>query len=265
MSEFGGFAGADDQLADNADFNADFGAAAGNASFLDDTSADPAADFLAREQAVLGADAAFFGNDLVSSVPVDETASQPAHPISAHHTGTSSNASVPGVHQPPFTSEPSFTGSIPEPEQEPEVLKQWRADFQSRIAERDDRAAQKHQEIITSAKESIERFYADYNSKKTKSIQRNKDQEKRIIEERDDLTSGTVWDRALRLIEQAAKETSSVTKTTKAVVDLKPTERSKDKDTKNVKPIKVRDTSRMKQVLISLRKDARAPGVEANA
>lgn len=87
-------------------------------------------------------------------------------------------------------------GSVPqprEPELEPEVIKQWREEFSARIAERDARSKAKTEELLNNAKDAIERFYAEYNDKKNKAINRNKEQEKRAIAERDDVTSGTVW------------------------------------------------------------------------
>ncbi|TPX56337.1 hypothetical protein SpCBS45565_g08430 [Spizellomyces sp. 'palustris'] len=277
MSEFGDFVATDGSNPANA------------SAFL--TSDDPAADFLAREQAILGADAALFGNDLAAATPApaaseagfgafgdapdssfvlpngsevefanesgfgDTPFAGDAAPLPFEHTGASSVASF---------------GSVPlqsrEPEPEPEIVRQWREDFNARVAERDARSKAKHTETLNAAKESLERFYAEYNDKKTKSINRNKEQEKNTIAERDDTTSGTVWDRVVKQIEMTAQASSA--SSSKGKVDLKPGRLAdeKSKDAKTAKPVmKTRDTARMKQLLMSLRKDSKAPGVETAA
>ncbi|TPX57574.1 hypothetical protein PhCBS80983_g03738 [Powellomyces hirtus] len=276
MSEFGDFV-----TTDHANSPGGFGA-----------TDDPTADFLAREQAILGADAALFGNDFNAGTPV-------AAPVPDSGFGGFGGGFEAGVFDGPVSSTSAFNQSgfgeaafpsdlnvaaaVPlpfehtgasadsidarrEPEPEPEVIREWRDRFAALVAERDTRSKQKHEEILANAKDAIERFYAEYNEKKTKSINRNKEQEKRSIAERDDTTSGTVWDRVVKQIEQVTQPNS--TTSTKGKVDLTKGRLTDDKgkEKKEIKPTaKTRDTARMKQLLMSLRKDPKAPGVEASA
>ncbi|KAI8816708.1 clathrin light chain-domain-containing protein [Fimicolochytrium jonesii] len=284
MSEFGDFSGTPSGGAPPVGDFGDF--------------SDPTADFLAREKALLGDDAALFGNhfdgpvqssgvpDFASATPgpivegfaTDAFDSQPgfsselnaaaAMPLPFEHTGASSQNS--------FDATSATSNAFPaEPEVEPEVIREWRASFQALIADRDAKSQSKQQELLRNAKESLERFYAEYNEKKAKSVARNKDQETKAIADRDDTTSGTVWDRVVKQIEQVTQTASGSSTTKGKVVDLNKgrltttgadakADKSKDAN-KNKETVKVRDTARMKQLLMSLRKDPNAPGVKAAA
>ncbi|KAJ3021395.1 hypothetical protein HKX48_008625 [Thoreauomyces humboldtii] len=306
---------------------------------------DPTADFLAREQAVLGADAALFGNDYagtpVASTPAGfgafDAAPSGGNGFDAGGFGDASGGGPvqnndafgrTGFDENAFPSDLNLAAAVPlpfnntgvsssdsynpgsaveaprEPEAEPEVIKEWREGFANLVADRDAKSKKKHEDMLNQAKEALERFYADYNEKKNKSISRNKDQEKKAIAEREDTTSGTVWrdwqkkslssgggrqegawkwlrsglsdlhldtlgilqDRVVKQIESVEKTSSAAS--TKGKVDLtkgrlttNPDDKNKDK--KDAKPAtKLRDTARMKQLLLSLRKDPKAPGVE---
>ncbi|RKO90348.1 clathrin light chain-domain-containing protein [Blyttiomyces helicus] len=267
-------------MSDFGDFSATPAAPTAAADFFA-SSDDPTADFLAREQAVLGAEAALFGNEAAlsaaSSAPVgggdadfgaafggsggpafaSPAFASPAAPLPFEHTGASSVGS--------FASSPVTPHK--EPEVEPDVIRAWREDFNATIADRDAKSKKKHAETLQSAKEALERFYAEYNDKKAKSINRNKEQEKALIASRDDTTSGNVWDRVVKQIELSS-QLSSASSSGVGKVNLgktKPTD-DKGKDAKAAKPqTKVKDTQRMKQLLLSLKKDPKAPGVEIAA
>ncbi|KAJ3046077.1 hypothetical protein HDV00_003827 [Rhizophlyctis rosea] len=241
---------------------------------------DPTADFIAREQAILGADAALFGNDGSVNLPSSDTTfgtsntalgldapsfapvptadfGIPAQPIDFSNTGVSSAGS--------FTSAIPNLPPVPEPEQEPEAIKEWRENFQNTIAERDAKSNEKHEAVLRKAKEDLERFYAEYNDKKEKSIKKNKDHEKSTIAARDDTTSGTVWERVAKQIEPSTPLTAGGG-STKGKVDLKGAkleDKSKDGKGAAAKPAtKTRDTARMKQLIFNLRKDPNAPNGE---
>ncbi|KAJ3279285.1 hypothetical protein HK104_001588 [Borealophlyctis nickersoniae] len=261
---------------------------------MDDAS-DPTADFLAREQAILGADAALFGADGSVNVAAINAAGpgpviggfeadafgEPAAfpPVASFGTPLSAAPSIP-FENTGASSAGSFSSAlpgipaVPEPEPEPEVIKQWRETFQSTISSRDAASKTKHEATLKSAKEALERFYAEYNDKKEKAIKKNKDVEKSLVAARDDTTSGTVWERVVKQIETTtplSTSSGSSSSSGKGVVNLnpnkKPDDKSKDAAAKTgAKPGgKTRDTARMKQVLMSLRRDPKAPGVEASA
>ncbi|KAJ3319799.1 hypothetical protein HDV06_005920 [Boothiomyces sp. JEL0866] len=232
---------------------------------------DPTADFLAREQAILGADAALFGNPLETSpaaatkqwetptddllfgdAPAQQTAFEPVQPV-AEIAQTPVDFGL--LQQPVDFSTPtdfqqdavqqSVFQSIPEPVQEvqSQALLDWQVEFDRKVVERDEMAKDKHGRILNEAKEALDRFYAEYNEKKQKSITRNKELEKNLIAARDDNTSGTVWERVLKQVEGSQKK------------------QDKKDDKKKEKAVKA-DTSRFKQVLVSLKNDKDAPGIK---
>ncbi|KAJ3158324.1 hypothetical protein HDU86_003033 [Geranomyces michiganensis] len=291
MSEFGDFSSP---------------SAAGGAFPVSD---DPTADFLAREQAALGADAALFGNDYAGTpVAASNTTNNnndifgafpPAGGADGGFGGgfgdQPSSANVFAQQQsgfdadaPVFPSDLNLAAAVPlpfdhtggssvdsfkqEPEVEPEVIRAWREDFAALVASRDAKSKAKAAEVASAAKDALERFYAEYNEKKGKSVARNKEMEKKAVAERDDVSSGTVWDRVVKQIEQVTS--TSANASTKGKVDLTKGRLTTDgnkagKDGKKDgaggaaggASTKTRDTARMKQLLMSLRKDPKAPGV----
>ena len=116
-------------------------------------------DFLAREQQVLGATeaAALFGEDtpaFQNTEIIDNTQN-----IFPEIT---------------MTENTNFTSKIPQPEETQAILN-FKENFKAVIQERDDKSKMKHDSILKNAKNSIEKFYSEYNEKKIKSIQRNAD------------------------------------------------------------------------------------------
>ncbi|KAI9203407.1 clathrin light chain [Polychytrium aggregatum] len=294
MSEFG-------------DFTAPAPSNSGAADFFADPS-DPTADFLAREQAILGNDAALFGNPMAapvetasadifasapvaappstsnlfaSAAPAPQGSSDLFAPVPAQdNTGFDAFASQPSELAPTSfessfppvadsgafdttaaglsfgTSTPSLVSKLPEVE--PEVIRQWREEFSAKIAERDAKAQTKHELKLKAAKESLERFYAEYNDKKAKGVLKNKEAESALLEAQQKLaTNGSVWERAVKLIETSA----AVSNTSSNPAKLKDKKSTDDKTKTNV--TKGRDTTRMRQLIYALKSDAKAPGLSA--
>ncbi|KAJ3416087.1 hypothetical protein HDV05_003056 [Chytridiales sp. JEL 0842] len=252
---------------------------------------DPTADFLAREQAALGADAALFGNpiattgttpqtsafgDFSASEPVDNgvpTSVMGFEQVMTATSATTSNdlfsaaAAFPPV---PMTStsnnnlsmgSPSMSLPPAVPEVESDAVRQWRESFAAAIADRDARAATKHENTLRQAKESLERFYADYNDTKNKAIARNKEQEKALVASlEDNAPSGNVWERVVKQIEVSSTPAYNVSATKLKEKSKGGPNADDKKDEKKKAAAKVKDTSRMKSLLISLKTDKKAPG-----
>ena len=53
--------------------------------------------------------------------------------------------------------------------------REWRKDFASRIADIDARSQSKHDETLKKAKKDLEKFYAEYEVKKKKMINKTRD------------------------------------------------------------------------------------------
>ncbi|KAJ3088750.1 hypothetical protein HK102_008023 [Quaeritorhiza haematococci] len=284
MADFGDFGSFSSGTNPTVDANA-------NSFFIGDGD-DPTADFLAREKAILGADAALFDDPTVGSAPAVQPTSPaafgtdftsptslgadsitPSKPAIASisptadfnsfesNFGTTGDAM--GFAGTSSLGASSLTGM---PEAEPECIREWRERFEALIAERDSKSKEKHEATLKEAKEALERFYADYNDKKSKGIARNRQQEQEVIRDRDDTTSGNVWERAVKHIDtKPAAATSSASKLGKSpFVTAASSSKLGDadkKDEKAKKPVaKAKDTSRMKEVLLSLKKDNKAPG-----
>ncbi|CAG8576960.1 3178_t:CDS:2 [Ambispora gerdemannii] len=226
-------------------------------------SSDPTADFLAREQALLGEDAAIFAaapTSTNSSTVVTElegfpeistvaTISPATLPVTTSFTSPTPDYSAFHNEFPPVelatssipTIPPSFDGTSGlsqvtiEEEQENEVLREWRERQQELIAERDDASEQKKQETVKQAHDEIDKFYSEYNEKKAIAQQHNRKEEELFIQERDDITSGTSWERICKILNLVNTQSKSNNKHEK-------------------------DVSRFKELLLDLKKDEKAPG-----
>ncbi|KAG0269104.1 hypothetical protein BGZ95_002198 [Linnemannia exigua] len=268
----------------------DFSFDAPTSKTTDFGSDDPTADFLAREQAILGGDADFLAGLSSGSAPTSSSANNNANTISSdfessfpsfedHDAGATLNStgSIPavtvendefGAFHSDFpeieTTESApvsqtFAASIPiqatgasngfgspspslnrapqfKTPEIPEVVKEWREKQSVIIAEKDERSEAKRQQTIGAAHEAIDRFYEDYNQKKARSITENRDKETTFLAKRDDVSSGTQWERINRHLDSSPAAVTAALKAGR------------------------RDTSRMRELLRDLEKDPSAPG-----
>ncbi|CAG8617799.1 1213_t:CDS:2 [Acaulospora colombiana] len=217
---------------------------------------DPTADFLAREQAVLGNDAAFFSTSSdpieISSFPdissttdlfVPPTSTKSSNndlpDYSAFHSEFPS-VDIDGVQ----ASYSSTNGLMPSngnqfyqnfDEEEPEAIRQWRERQKEIIHKRDQESEAKRLETISIARKAIDQFYEEYNEKKARAHETNKEEENEFLQERDDLTSGTAWERICKQIDLSNPQSKSTVK-------------------------HVKDVSRFKELLLNLKKDENSPG-----
>lgn len=221
-----------------------------NANSNNNQTADPTADFLAREQAALGDDHAFVTGALQGDKHPSNTSLTGDDYEKIEHSPTKPQKTEP----PPFVdtaAESAFQSEFPpvedlneqqatqsapspvrnEPETESDALREWRQRFADAVAERDRKSEQKHKEQVEAAKQAIDKFYEDYNVKKQKAVKENRENESQQAVEN---ASGTVWEKIAREVDAAAQAQA---KSSKAV--------SRD---------------RLREVLSDLRKDNRAPG-----
>ncbi|RHZ53033.1 hypothetical protein Glove_452g20 [Diversispora epigaea] len=228
---------------------------------------DLATDFLTREQEVLGNDASFF------STPSDQIVEVNSIPVSSVNnnifnnsvTTTESNIGLPdysAFHSefPPVEIDQSST-TIPGTngvlsgtngllsssqtdnyennfqnfDEEPEVIRQWKERQGELISKRDKESEVKKQETIAKAREAIDKFYEEYNEMKARTHEANKLDEEAFLRERDDITSGTTWERICKHVDISNSQSKSAAK-------------------------HVKDVSRFKGLLLNLKKDENAPG-----
>ncbi|ORX59781.1 hypothetical protein DM01DRAFT_1381300 [Hesseltinella vesiculosa] len=203
------------------------------------SSSDPTADFLARERAALGEDADLFSfdNTDVNATPTSFPAIQSDEPVQALTTLAEPgfDAAFPKAEE--LESSQAFTMAML-PDEEPEVVRQWRAKQQEQINARDEEESNKKQDTIEKAREDIDRFYEEYNEKKQKAIEENRAREEAHQKERDEVsTANNVWERVVREFDIGNVKGNSQT----------------------------RDVSRMKQIMLDLRKSDNAPGTIVQA
>ncbi|KAJ1948383.1 Clathrin light chain, partial [Dispira parvispora] len=229
--------------------------------------ADPMAEFLARERAVLGDDADFLntlgsGSEVPSSTEPDFGAfgspsmdqmngkAQVSSPSSAFPDVTSDPntanlfQSVPEVDSAgnPMQASPSAQGGSPLAESESSFIHNWRQQQATLIEERDQQSKATHEETLKKAMQDIDQFYEDYNTKKEQAITHNRANEKFEIQQ---ANTGTPWERVYRQIDLATGGFGSGRAKSK-----------KDAVTTG----NTRDTTRFRELIADLRKDSNAPG-----
>ncbi|KAF8251708.1 hypothetical protein K440DRAFT_658375 [Wilcoxina mikolae CBS 423.85] len=209
------------------------------ASTLDLGLDDPTADFLSREKATLGADADLFatqndssllgGDDdgatsgFESSFPSLETTQETGGP----------GGTITGGSEPYMPGHNAYTGMTHETEEEPEVVRQWRERQQLEIARRSEVSEKRKQETIARAQQDIDDFYENYNTKRDKAVQETRREAQEFLDNRENtVAGGTAWERIAKLV---------------------------DLSDKGVKAGKS-DKTQFRAMLMSLRKDEKAPG-----
>ncbi|KAI8092300.1 clathrin light chain [Gilbertella persicaria] len=215
-------------------------------------SEDPTADFLARERAALGQDADFFTNDdslissshdltsppLPTSLPMSpaifndspQLGHETAVGFLAENTLTSFETSYPKAEE--LESSQAFHKALM-PEEEPETVRQWREKQAEIIAQRDAESEAKKEEKIKHAREDIDKFYEDYNDKKQKAIEENREREENYKQNNEQVaSSANIWDRVVKEIDISNAKTGYHTK----------------------------DVIKMKELMLDLKRDPKAPG-----
>lgn len=122
-----------------------------------------------------------------------------------------------------------------EEEEEPEVIKEWRAKRDEANAKRAEQFARQRQETVDEAQRNIDDFYDNYNNKKEKTVTATRKDAEQFLASREDTTSGgTSWERIAKIVDVSGKG-------------------PKGGATGSGK-------ERFRELLMSLRKDEKAPG-----
>ncbi|KAI9861767.1 MAG: hypothetical protein M1813_005116 [Trichoglossum hirsutum] len=222
-----------------------------------------AGDFLSREQAALGDDARLFAspNDNYKSSTVEDddddllgggggivrvenirgeevTEFESAFPIIDHgNERVAPGGTITGSNEPFLTGRaitPSHSVTV-EDEEEPEVIKQWRERRDLALQQREERSALRNAETIKAARIAIDEFYENYNTKKDKTIAQTRKEADEFLASREDTAAGgTSWERIAKLVDLSGKGTRGGAPGT--------------------------GKERFRELLLSLRKDEKAPG-----
>ncbi|KAI8627753.1 clathrin light chain [Xylariaceae sp. FL1651] len=213
---------------------------------INDVGSPSADDFLARERAFLGEDATQFttGNEAAALADPSgdllggDNAAGDMH-FESQFPDLTSNAQVGpgGSITGPSVSYNSGYGAYMEEEQEPEVIKQWREKRDAANAKRAEEFAAQKAETIKEAQQNIDDFYENYNNKKEKTIAQTRKDAEQFLASRDDTTSGgTSWERIAKLVDVSGKGQKGGASGS--------------------------GKERFRELLMSLRKDEKAPGAE---
>jgi len=202
-------------------------------------------DFLSLEKALLGDDADQFAtgddnaafvedgdNDLLGGGGDEEVtefeSSFPA--IDTRNDSVAPGGTITGTSG--FQSQYYPTA---EDEEEPEVIKQWRERRDLALQDREAKSDAKKEETVKAAQQNIDDFYENYNSKKEKAIAQTRRDAEAFLENREDTSAGgTSWERIAKLVDLSGKGAKGGASGT-----------GKEK---------------FRELLISLRKDEKAPG-----
>jgi hypothetical protein len=225
------------------------------------SSAEDPSDFLARERAALGDDAAQFASASDNVATVADAESEDDDDLLGGGGGGQTNGNTGGEEMDMMgdfeTSFPAVdtanegvapggtvTGSaIPyrapstsyEVEEDSAPLREWRERRDLQIQHIDERSAAKKSETVKAAQEAIDEFYENYNNRKDKQVAQTRKEAEEFLKNREDTTSGgTSWERIAKLVDLSGKGAAGGASGT--------------------------NKARMRELLLSLRKDEKAPG-----
>jgi hypothetical protein len=214
---------------------------------------DAVSDFLSRE--------AQMAHELGESVVI-ESAEEPSQNFQQEQPLFTEAIQKPSSASFVTTSTPS-SATAAAPQQDSEAIAKWRLQRDQEIEKKDAAEKQKHQEILSKAKTDLENFFKEYTEKKKKNLKLNRESESAAAAGAGGgSTSGSVWERVAAQIDlTSAPATSSVA----SVVSSKKDSSSNAAADKKEKKEEKKDTSRLKQIILQLKNDAKAPGNEVAA
>jgi len=194
-------------------------------------------DFLARERALLGDDATQFttDNDLLGDgIETQQGPDSSQFESQFPDIGNEQAAHGGSITGPSVSYNSGYAAQV-EDEAEPEVIKEWREKRDAANAKRAEQFAQQKAETVKEAQQNIDDFYENYNSKKEKTIAQTRKEEEQFLASRDDTTSGgTSWERISKLVDVSGKGQKGGASGS--------------------------GKERFREMLMSLRKDEKAPG-----
>ncbi|EME84687.1 uncharacterized protein MYCFIDRAFT_152903 [Pseudocercospora fijiensis CIRAD86] len=215
---------------------------------------DEPSDFLARERAALGDDAEMFTTSADNAATVANVAEDDDDLLGGGGGGSApANGDMMGDFESSFPAVDTSNGAVApggtitgstapfqapsyhEYEAEPDVVREWRERRDLQIQHRDEVSASKKAETVKAAQEAIDEFYENYNNKKEKQIAQTRREAEEFLKSREDTTAGgTSWERIAKLVDLSGKGTTGGAAGS--------------------------GKAKMRELLISLRKDEKAPG-----
>jgi len=188
-------------------------------------SSDPAADFLAREQAELGED---LGQELGLDSAATTSPPQVVFdevPSTLDTDMVSNGIENMGIASGEGRSSPRFIMPA-RPKEEPETIKKWREEQEMRLKEKDEAEQIRMNELREQAKKELDDWYKHYEEQLNKTKVINRESEKEFVAEVNDIRPGTEWERVNKLVDfntKASKNTKDMSRMRSIMLQLKQT------------------------------------------
>jgi len=164
--------------------------------------ADPAAEFLAREQEELGD----LGEELgINSNNADENPVQvDIANLSLEDRQEIEEVNREGEVERTNTPSPAFI-MPPRPKEEPETIRLWREQQGKLLEEKDAKEAEMMAKMKAEAEQELKDWYKRYEENLDKTKKNNREDEKEFVAEVNDISPGTEWDRVTKLCDFTGK------------------------------------------------------------
>jgi len=166
------------------------------------TAADPAAEFLAREQEELGD----LGEELgINSTNADDNPVQvDIANLSLEDRQEIEEVNREGEVERTNTPSPAFI-MPPRPKEEPETIRLWREQQGKLLEEKDAKEAEMMAKMKAEAEQELKDWYKRYEENLDKTKKNNREDEKEFVAEVNDISPGTEWDRVTKLCDFTGK------------------------------------------------------------
>jgi len=133
-------------------------------------------------------------------------------------------------------------------------LRDWQEKHQAELAEKSRDEAERHRKILDTAAADVEAFNAARNTRIENQRKQNKEEEELFRENQKKLyTEGTIWQQAAKVMEMAAPAKKTVKKVDAAAAGDAAPAAAAEEPQQQVPEDGKRDTSRMRQMLTSLK------------
>lgn len=173
-----------------------------NDSFGATTEADPAAEFLAREQNNL----AGLEDDINPVVTNGISGGE------AELSRSPSPSPVPVQHQ--------------VPREEPEKIKRWREEQKKRLEQKDEEEEAKKGEMKEAARKELDEWYKNHDEQVANNRKANRSAEKELVADTDPIEPGTEWERIAKLCDfnpKGSKHSKDISRMRSIILQVKQT------------------------------------------
>jgi len=171
--------------------------------------ADPAAEFLAREQEELAG------------------LEEDVKPVVTNGVSPDSRRTP----SPPISQQSPPSGPQPVRE-EPEKIKRWREEQQQRLQKKDEDEEKKKAELRDAARQELDEWYKNHDEQLAKTRNTNRSAEKELVADTEPMAPGTEWERIAKLCDfnpKASKHTKDISRMRSIILQVKQTPPIKNK------------------------------------